>query len=494
MAAFQQQLHHQQHGWAAPVGLGSSNGGGSSMPAEASQRAVIRSLAVQVADLQQQLQQASAEEGSAAGSPACSSHGPQRPQHVPTAAAGGNLAQLTGMFVLVKQQLSGLDRMQQQLEAASHHRSAAGSSSPTTSSSSPTPSHGSGIGRFLASTAHAAALLGAELPALRATVDVMEAEVRCMAAEGVPAASTPTAGGGQQQPAAESLLCLPAPAPAAAAAASAGAGGADLVQSKAKWKARCKEVQTQLAAATSAAQQVEAALRAQLADAERAASERAAQQAGVVEVLQARVEELAAAGAQLESLLQDTAGQLTEAAGAAAALQQELDQQAQQHSATLQVAEQRLAVSQVGGWPVAAWVRARAACSPLVHALQSCCASHAAIAPTPCPLLPAGLAGCGATRACPHCGQPAGDGSRPAEQRQCGGAAANTVGGAGRACGSALSGAGGWALVCWCGWLAGFSTAGRQGCIQQSACLAPDMYNFTLSNAPCLLAYRRLPR
>ena len=363
VAAFQQQVQHAPQAWAAPAEPAGCIAGG--MPAEASQRAVIRSLAAQVASLQQRLEQAGGSaSGSAAASPACSGCGPQpqqqqQQQHAATApAAGAGLAHLAGMFVLVKQQLTGLERMQQQLEAASSRKGAASASaaSPGASAASTSPSHssgGSGAGRYLASTAHAAALLGAELPALRATVDVMEAEVRRMAAEATPASVPPHSSQPlPQRLATEPALCLPAPA---AAAPVGGLDAADLLQRKAKWKARCKETQAQLATASTAAQQVEAALRAQLADAERSAAEHATQQAGAVDVLQARVEELAAAGAQLERVLHQTAGQLTEAAGAAAALQQQLDQQAREHDAAMQQADQRLEAAQVGGW-VGGWV------------------------------------------------------------------------------------------------------------------------------------------
>ena len=72
------------------------------------------------------------------------------------------------------------------------------------------------------------------------------------------------------------------------------------MQRKEKWKGRCRELQAKLAAANAEGQQAEAALHAKLAAAERMSAE----QAGTVRALQQRVEDLAAAGSQLEVALQ----------------------------------------------------------------------------------------------------------------------------------------------------------------------------------------------
>ncbi len=140
---------------------------------------------------------------------------------------------------------------------------------------------------------------------------------------------------------------LPAPAGAADPAAPSTLG--DMAQRKDKWKARCKEVQSKLEATASAAQAVEAALRAQLADAERAAAQHAAQQASMVAALQGRVEELATAGAQLEGALQQTARQLADAAGAGEALRGQLDRERAEHAEAVAQAERRLQAAEVGG-------------------------------------------------------------------------------------------------------------------------------------------------
>lgn len=124
-----------------------------------------------------------------------------------------------------------------------------------------------------------------------------------------------------------------------------------MAQRKEKWKARCRELQSKLEAAASAAQAVEVALRAQLVDAERSAGEHAAQQASTVAALQGRVEELATAGAQLEGALQQTARQLADAAGAAEALQKQLAREKVEHAEATAQAERRLLAAEVGGQP-----------------------------------------------------------------------------------------------------------------------------------------------
>ena len=304
VAAFQQHLQQQPAGWPGAAGaLGSG-----SLPADFSQRAVIRSLAAHVADLQQRLEQ-----GASAGSPSVTAPR-QRP---PAMAVGGDLAQLAGMCMLVRQQLSSLERIQRQLEGT---RGGAASPSVATGSAA----------AHIPSASHAAALLGTELPALRATVEVMEALVRSMASAAPPARSSASPG---------TALCLPPPVPGPAVDTAA---GADMARRKEKWKARCKEVQAKLEAAATAAQQVEAALRTQLADAERAAAQHAAQQAGTVEALQGRVEQLAAAGAQLEGALQEASAELATTARATESLQQQLQQQAWAHAE----AERRAAEAQ----------------------------------------------------------------------------------------------------------------------------------------------------
>ena len=331
-------------------------GAAAGMPVEASQRAVIRSLATQVADLQRRLEQAAGDW-----------------EQPPPAAASAptDARQLVGMLVLLRQQLAGLERIQQQLEAAPGSPSLSGMASDSS------PGGASSAAAYLSGRAHAAALLGTELPALQATVGVMECEVRRMAAAVAAAAADAEQRCTDQG---EALVCmgllafvvtvaacmhalsmcavhaqrlpiwddalsaggvLRLPAPAAAPAAG------DVAQAKEKWKARCKDLRAQLAAATSAAQHTEASLRAKLEAAECASAEQAAQQAGTVQSLQARVEELATAGAQLEAVLQDTAQQLTEAAGAAEALQAQLHRQQKEHREALQQTEGRLAATQV---------------------------------------------------------------------------------------------------------------------------------------------------
>lgn len=276
VAAFQQHLQQQPAGWPGAAGaLGSG-----SLPADFSQRAVIRSLAAHVADLQQRLEQ-----GASAGSPSVTAPR-QRP---PAMAAGGDLAQLAGMCMLVRQQLSSLERIQRQLEGT---RGGAASPSVATGSAA----------AHIPSASHAAALLGTELPALRATVEVMEAEVRSMASAAPPARSSASPG---------TALCLPPPVPGPAVDTAA---GADMARRKEKWKARCKEVQAKLEAAATAAQQVEAALRTQLA----------------------------AAGAQLEGALQEASAELATTARATESLQQQLQQQAWAHAE----AERRAAEAQ----------------------------------------------------------------------------------------------------------------------------------------------------
>ena len=131
------------------------------MPVEACQRAVIRSLATQVADLQRRLEQAAGDW-----------------EQPPPAAASAptDARQLVGMLVLLGQQLAGLERIQQQLEAAPGSPSLSGMASDSS------PGGASSAAAHLSGRAHAAALLGTELPALQATVGVMECEVRRMAA------------------------------------------------------------------------------------------------------------------------------------------------------------------------------------------------------------------------------------------------------------------------------------------------------------------------
>lgn len=77
-----------------------------------------------------------------------------------------------------------------------------------------------------------------------------------------------------------------------------------------KWKGRCKELRAQLEAANRAA----------------------AEQAATVHSLQQRVEDLAAAGTQLESVLHDTAQQLTQALRTAGELQANLQQEQEQYA------------------------------------------------------------------------------------------------------------------------------------------------------------------
>lgn len=196
LAALQAHLQHQPLGGAGPLHATSAAAGGGmagSLPVEASQRAVIRSLATQVAELQRRLEQAVP----ADGSPAC---GLCSPPVVPAGGPAGDMAQLIGMLVLVRQQLAGLERIQRQLEAAKC--SMGGDSHGPASPASPALGHAGARSRspagstsaatYLPDAAHMAALLGMELPVLRATVEVMEAEVRCMAAE--PAAESGAVG------------------------------------------------------------------------------------------------------------------------------------------------------------------------------------------------------------------------------------------------------------------------------------------------------------
>lgn len=352
VAAFQQ--HMQQDGSAAGAAAGTSNRNG--VPVEASQRTVIRSLASQVASLQQRLDQAhtvpATHDGrlqlllgpgsrggggvaaATAGTPAAvdSKNQPAAWQQQQWQQGGDpDVQQLAGMLSLLKQQVEGLDRIQHQLAVAQ---------SPGGGCASPSLSPASGV-PHLPSAAHAAALLGTELPALHATVEVMAGEVQRLVAQDAGAATT-AAGSGVASP-----LCLPSASPATAAGnlapAAIAAALEDAARRKDKWKARCHEVQAQLAAATSAAQQAEAALRAELAAAQRAAAE----QAGTVAALQQHMEELAAAGGQLEGVLQDTAQQLVQATNAAEAAQARLGQERAEHEEALREAERKVVVAEV---------------------------------------------------------------------------------------------------------------------------------------------------
>ena len=161
VAAFQQHMQRLQQQSQGSAPAGGAAGAAADLPVEASQRAVIRSLASQVSDLQRRLEQATGdwEQTPPAG-----------------ASAPTDAGQLVGMLVLLKQQLAGLERIQQQLEAAPGSPSLGGMASDAS------PGGASSAAAHLSGRAHAAALLGTELPALQATVGVMEGEVRRMAA------------------------------------------------------------------------------------------------------------------------------------------------------------------------------------------------------------------------------------------------------------------------------------------------------------------------
>lgn len=187
VAALQAALQQQPPGAEGLLTAAGAAAGGrtaGSLPLEASQRAVIRSLATQVAELQRQLQQQAAAAGGSLVHGECSAPA------VPAAGPAGDLSQLAGMLVLVRQQLAGLERIQRQLGAAKSSSNGNGSSrGPASPASSALGRHDhSPAGRttaapYLPDAAHMAALLGTELPALFATVDVMEAAVQCLAAE-----------------------------------------------------------------------------------------------------------------------------------------------------------------------------------------------------------------------------------------------------------------------------------------------------------------------
>ncbi|KAL4423912.1 hypothetical protein ABPG75_001213 [Micractinium tetrahymenae] len=318
----------QQHVQQDAVPPGAACPAAAASPLEPAQRAVIRSLAAQVASLQLRLEQAGLDRSSVhdrvqllsaslargAGSAGDSDSWPPGPQ--PSLSGGGpatDTEALVGMVSLLKQQLAGLDRIQQQLETKS-------ASSPR--AASPASSSGSTSGVcHLPSAAHAAALLGTELPSLHATIAVLEAEVRRMVANaGASPAAAPASPDG-------ALLCLPAAAPACGQPAAA---SEEAVQRAQKWKGRCKELQAQLAGAEHAS----------------------AEQAATVRSLQQRVEDLASAGSQLEGVLQETAQQLTQALRTVDELQAQLLVQRQQqaqaeqlHQNQLQEADQNLAAS-----------------------------------------------------------------------------------------------------------------------------------------------------
>ncbi|KAL4856690.1 Transcription initiation factor TFIID subunit 14b [Chlorella vulgaris] len=316
-ATFRQHLLHQQQALSAMTGV--EYDAGSGMTLEASQRVVIRSLAVQVAALQQQhAQKAPAGASMPVSTPAA---GPGMsgdnlvgaglsPGQTAAASLPADVAQLLGMLSLLKQQLNGLEHIQAEMGAA------LGSSSESATCDDASGSSSS------SSSARAAALLGAELPALQATVSVLAAQLKAL----------PLKLGGGVVAATVALPCLPPEAPAAR----------DALRRKDKWKARCKDVQTQLAAARNA----EAKGGFKLGAAELALAEQAAQTAGVVQMLQARVEELAAAGAQLESELHETARQLSDAARTEESLHTQLVLEQQEHEAGMAEASARLLTAQ----------------------------------------------------------------------------------------------------------------------------------------------------
>jgi hypothetical protein len=320
---------------------------GSGMTLEASQGVVIRSLAVQVAALQQQhAQKAPAGACMPVSTPAA---GPGMsgddlvgaglsPGQTAAASLPADVAQLLGMLSLLKQQLNVLEHIQAEMGAA------LGSSSESATCDDASGSSSS------SSSARAAALLGAELPALQATVSVLAAQLKAL----------PLKLGGGVVAATVALPCLPPEAPAAR----------DALRRKDKWKARCKDVQTQLAAARNA----EAKGGFKLGAAELALAEQAAQTAGVVQMLQARVEELAAAGAQLESELHETARQLSDAARTEESLHAQLVLEQQEHEAGMAEASARLLAAQViySAASSAAW---EGACAGI--AVNLCCHLHA---------------------------------------------------------------------------------------------------------------------
>jgi hypothetical protein len=352
VSALQQHLTHQlppAGGAASPAEAALGGAGGSGLPLEASQRAVIRSLASQLAELQ----------ASATGQ-----------QILPAAAGlagGGDTAQLLGLLGLVGRHLAALERAQQQLEASLGGPRGGGEAA----------QHGGG-----AEVAHAAATLGAELLSLRATCDVAAAEVRRLAPLALVQSAVGTPGGA-------SLCCCrrqedaPLAGPAAlpcslqfrslhfaglqfcvlclsdriCRAAHAGASppappslqpapspGGDAPLGKAKWKARCKEAREQLAAS----RRGEAAMRAELTAAQQEAAAAAARQEGAVAALQGRVEELAAAGSQLEAALREAAEQLEATTQRAQALEAELGKQRRRQQAAVAEASSRAAAAEVG--------------------------------------------------------------------------------------------------------------------------------------------------
>ena len=301
------------------MGSAAYDGDAAEVLSGASQRAVMRSLALQVSNLQLRLEYAAEErlhlydrlrllgasDSSPLGATWGADDGPAPWQLLPLQAPPlqppfASEAHLPGLLLLLKQQLKCLDGVQQQL--ATSLGASTGATDPS-------------------SLSLAAAVLSSELPALWATVSVIEAEVQhnvaVQEASAVPAAS--------QCAADEPVLCLAGPmlpqgvectAPSASSSSQTVIDG--MAARKQKWKARCKEMQGEAAA-----------------------------RAAVVLELQQRVEHLAAAGSQLESALGEAMQQLGNAAGTAVALQQQLHRQQQGHQFALHDVECRAAAAEV---------------------------------------------------------------------------------------------------------------------------------------------------
>lgn len=192
---------------------GSAAAGGAGSPLEPAQRAVIRSLATQVATLQLRLEQAGLEHsaahdgerlsnaalapGSANGERGGSPAGLQAPSR----GSATDKEALLGMVSLLKQQLASLDRIQQQL--ALQNASSPGPASGASSNGSTSDAC------HLPSVAQAAALLGTELPPLLATMSVVEAEVWSMVVQReAPLAAAPPSPAGETGRQSGCMACL----------------------------------------------------------------------------------------------------------------------------------------------------------------------------------------------------------------------------------------------------------------------------------------------
>eukprot|EP00887_Chlorella_sp_A99_P001787 scaffold19.g1787.t1 len=316
------------------------------VPLESSQRAVIRSLSLQVGSLRRQLATAArqrnqlqerlrtlraslgrssmddidepAEEGAGEEGEACvlsvsaaADVGPE---------GSGDSRQLLGMFPLLSQHLAVLQRVQEQLGAGT-----APTSSGAGSARAP-PTKDSLLAAAQQQVSHSAAVLASELPALQATVQVMLAEARQLAQ------STATRPRADASPAAAPLLCLPAPPSPPVPAPTTHQPGEEQVnklrQRKDKWKRRCQATETEAKEVAAAAEREQAELQATIRALESNAAEQTERRIAEAEALRGQLEQAAEARGQLEATLQAFSTQLEEAGATIEALQQELQRQA----------------------------------------------------------------------------------------------------------------------------------------------------------------------